>query len=111
MRNIYQRWANVAQKAQSLVGIPIVIETGGSSSSDQYFRDIYSNSWPIFADVELDDPNQGLVGQVILARTGRRRTNCQAALWKERYGRLREQLQELTARREEGVRGGFGFAG
>ena len=47
MRNIYQRWANVAQKAQSLVGKPVVIETGGSSSSDQYFRDIYSNSWCI----------------------------------------------------------------
>ena len=97
MRNIYQRWANVAQKAQSLVGSSVVIETGGSSSSTDYFRDIYSNSWPIFADVALDDPNQGLVGQVILARTGREENQYQAAMWKERYGQLREQLQELTA--------------
>ena len=71
MRNIYERWANVAQKAQTLVDHSVVIETGGSSSSKEYFRDIFGNGWPIFADVELDDPNQRMVSNLIRSRTQR----------------------------------------
>lgn len=96
MSRIYYRWSSVAQKAQSLIGKSVITETGAGASSADYFRDIYSDRWPIFANVDLDDPNQKLVSSLILARTQREDNQYQAALWKERYGQLREQLQELT---------------
>ena len=44
MKKVYHGWAYEYQYAQSLIGSKIIIETGASSSANDYFRSVYKGS-------------------------------------------------------------------
>ena len=100
MKKVYMYWANVAVKAQSLVGNPVLIETGGSAQSSSYFRDIYNNS---FSTLDFDEKfekheeTHSIISQLVWARVQKEEANYQLSVTKELYNNLQSQVEEMTA--------------
>jgi len=96
MKRVYYHFANIALKAQSLIDKEVLIETGASSSTTEYFRDIYHN-FPNILDFD-ETKDLDLASSLVWARTSLEDTKHKLKVSEELAMRLREQLETVSAK-------------
>lgn len=102
MKKIYYSWASVYQKAEQLRGSNVVIETGGSASSQDYFRDIYADNPgnPLLKVPE--DAGDDSASALVWARVRNEQLAYELASEREQHTELQDRYQQLTrSQREE----------
>lgn len=96
MKKVYYHWAGIAQKAQSLLEKPVLIETGHSSSADEYFRDIYHNFPEVLNFLDTKSLIDKTVGtQLVFARTNLEDVKYKLMVSEETRLSLKEQLENV----------------
>jgi len=95
MKKVYMYWAHIAQKAERAIGKSVVIETGSSSSSSDYFRDLYVDN-PTILDFP-EDAGPEAQSALVWARAHREEIGYQLYLAKEQNNELNVKWEELTA--------------
>jgi len=101
MKKVYAFWASVAQKALSAIDKTVLIETGYSSSSNDYFRDIYVDSGHMmFGHASIldfpDDAGENAKTALVWARTMREELSYRLQVMQEKNNELIDEMQELT---------------
>ena len=101
MKKVYHDWVAVAQKAKRLVGFPAITETGGSGNSNEYFRDIYSNSFPNEILDFPEDAGHHAQTQIVWARVQREQAKYELHYERQRRIKLSEDVEHLTRSQRE----------
>ena len=95
----YYHWVSVALKAKRAIGSEVVIETGHSASTNDYFRDIYKN-FPVILDFP-EDAGQSAKTALTWARCRFEQAQYELHYEREQRIELKETIEQLTRSQKE----------
>jgi len=101
MKKVYAFWAGVAQKALSAIDKTVIIETGHTSSANDYFRDIYvDTSLLMIGNTGIldfpEDAGENARTELVWSRTMREELGYRLRVIQDKNNELVEEMQELT---------------